>query len=270
MFKFNQRSTYMYLFICIFICTNATRIEGAQSPFSFNEEAVEGIEVEGIEDVDLDIYLDVGVHNELWQNVIEDLNLDDETELATYLEDNKSVGKMCRKLSRYIGKKIQKILVKYSDLESIKTVDELAYAMAHFKLDLNRYVKTGRIESNFKILDKFTKLKHEEFGKHFKERAIYYYYNKHIKPDIQSKLCDAYNVDRKKNEEAGVKVAPEILFATFAISTGTVLMYVPFKPIYVLGSTLVACGGATLYYYTEEVGSDEYRDRYGTKKPEQK
>jgi len=260
----------MHLIICLFIFTNASRIEGAECSLSFNEETIERIEaLESIEDVDIDINLDVGVHNELWQHIVEELDLEEKTELATYLEDNRSLKKMSRKLSRYIGKKIQKILAKYANLESIKTVDEMAYAVAHFKLSLNRYIKTGKIESNFKLLEFISRDNNKELAQQFKSKAIFYYNNKNAKPYLNV-LYDHRDVDYEKNEEAGIEFPPELIFASFCMTAGTALGYVPNPVIKGIGITMAGYGSTVWYQHINKVGSDAYREHYGTKKPEQK
>jgi hypothetical protein len=208
------------------------------------------------------------VHNEIWQQIVKELHLQEPTELASHLEGNRSVGKMCNKLSRYIGKKIQKILAKYSDLDSIKSVDDMAYAMAHFKLDLNKYVKTGKIESNFKILDIISKDRHTELAQYFKKRAIFYYKNEKIKPScFKNKLFSSYEVNHEANKEAGLIVPPELVFATFAISAGTAIGAIPHPFFKAAGGGLACFGMGTWYSYTKDIYSDGCRERAKHQQP---
>lgn len=268
MFKFNKRSTYMYFFICIFLCTNAGWAERAEQALSFNEETIERIEaLESIEDVDLDIYLDVGVHNDLWQNIVEELDLEEKTELATYLEDKRSLKKMSRKFSRYLGKKIQKVLAKYANLDSIKTVDEMAYAVAHFKLSLNRYIKTGKIESNFKLLDYISRDNNKELAQQFKSKAIFYYNNKNVKPYLLNMLCDRREIDYEKNKEAGIDFPPELIFASFCMTAGTALGFVPIVGIQGIGAAMAGYGTVMWCQYVNKTGSDSYREYNRTTPP---
>lgn len=73
MFKINKRNTFNYIISSILIFSIFTS-NTAYAEIYFSEDSRQGIErLESIQDVDLDIYLDVGVHNELWQHIVEQL-----------------------------------------------------------------------------------------------------------------------------------------------------------------------------------------------------